>query len=368
MSSTNVPPEFVEAGRKLKRTLKNLSMPVTWLMLAGALTLVLSAVPLAFLLNDATTPAFIRTASLLPTGFFAFSLVSMYVKPLYTYQWILLVSGIISLIVLFLSWLFEFKRWSRCNGVSSTNVTSVENEICVDYPRQVWIAPTLITVVFFVSAVSFIYVLFVANSVTYIKKKLVRLFNKEKKERASIIYRAADNPANVQVELLEYAESKEPTEAEKANGPPRVQVDWVDYVQVVANALLTGGLLFVSITAMATLNSAAFYRASFLMPAAMLAGSHITMWRTPVRYWRWIVAAFAALTVFAAIWGMTVEFGRYANCLADPKTPFTTTEAFICDEEGWLVGVVPFTLLGAALAGVINLAMVIARLVVGAPA
>jgi hypothetical protein len=338
--------KFVETGRKLKRSMKKLSMPVTWLMLAGALALVLSAVPLVFLMVDGTTPAFIRAASFLPVGFYGFSLVSMYIKPLYVYPWPLLVSGAVSLITLFASWLFEVKRWSRCNGISSADSTDVENGICLNYSGQVWVAPALISVAFFACVGSFIYVLFITKTIETTSHNLRILFKQEKKALAS---------------------NGETTEAEKINGAPRVPIDGIDYAQFIFNALLAAALLFVAGTALFRLNAAAFYRAPFLMPAAMLVGSHLAMWRTPVKYWRWIVAAFAALTVVAAIWGMTIEFGRYANCLADPKTPYTTTEAFICDEEGWLVGVVPFTLLGAAVAGLVNLALLIARLATGNP-
>jgi hypothetical protein len=351
------PKTVKELGKAVKRRVQMLNTPKTWLIIASIVLLVASAVPFIVHLFDYPTPAFVRGASVLPTAFFGFVLVAVALEPLWFKPWLVLITAIIGLIVPVVALVYEASRWSRCNGVNNADVTDVENTICLDFTAQVWIGPVIFIVIVIVSLAVDIYLFSVARSVYDSRRLLNQMAQQERNDAAA----RAKEEQGAAFDKKTFLKSFRPVQTEEKRGLPRVAVYTKDFVQVVFNVLMVAVLLFVVGVHLFSMNAAAFYRAGFLAPVTMLVAAHLAMWRTPLTYWRWVVFGFSLLTIFASVWGGYNEFTRYDNCLNG--TPDSTTENFVCTYEGWLIPIVPFVLLAAAIVGVVNLVLSVWRFV-----
>jgi hypothetical protein len=342
-----------ERGREFKRRLKNIRAFEFTLILLSSILLVVTAVPLFVHFADYPTPSLLRAGSLIPYAYFGFVVINVAVEPFWLSNWILIVTGLVALFAPIAPLIKEIQRWARCNGISSLDSTSVENTICTDFTGQVFIVPVLFIVATLVTIALAVLLFIQSNRVQETLQAARNMANQEFLE------------AKAKDESLK-KETFKPAQTNEIRGAGRTAITAKDYAQIVINLLMVAVLLFIVVLQIGYLNAAAFYRAGFLMPVTMLVSAHLSFWRTPLKYWRWVILGFSLLTIFASVWGGYNEFTRFDNCLTGP--PDSTTEDFICSFEGWLIGIVPFTLLAAGVVGVVNLGLTIAQLVEAASA
>jgi uncharacterized membrane protein (UPF0182 family) len=168
----------------------------------------------------------------------------------------------------------------------------------------------------------------------------------------------------VQMREAEEAEQTDPVLPDKhTEAVRRTLHSWVDTTLGYLGMLLGVILFIAAVIALRYIDSVAFYRGIYLVPAAIFAGGVIAFFMTVKPRWRGLYLIVALIAVVISIVGVAYDYPRYTHCLNN--TNQNDIDADICTDDSWRVWVIPFTLLIATLLLFVAIILLIVRIVMG---
>jgi hypothetical protein len=287
-------------------------------------------VPVIVQMVDPLSPAMLRTAPLLLNAIFFVVTISVAIDhELFDFITAFVIGGIALLANLPLL-IEEINRWNRCSGGGSASVTPTETLICTDYTAWVYFIP-LLTII--LASITLILIILLA---LWLRKAIAQVKQAQKDQK----------------ELR-----KEGLRLMRSNAF-RLTNMVVSVLQLVIILVVAGAATFLP-------DNVAFFRASFLIPAAFMAASEFAFFGIVPKYWTFITLLFAVFATIANIWGLVFEYPRWIRCISTPSSPDGVIENTICLNEGLSIGIIPVALLISVLLSIVCIASSLAMIFSG---
>lgn len=287
-------------------------------------------VPIIVQMVDSTSPAMLRVAPLLLNALFFVVTISVAIDhELFDFVTAFVIGGLAFLANLPLLYQ-EIDRWSRCTGGGAASVTATETLICTDYTAWVYFIPLLALIL---AGITIILIILLA---LWLRKALAQVKQAQKDQK----------------EMRREARRLVRTNAFRLTNMV------ISVIQLVVILVVAGAATFLP-------DNAAFFRASFLIPAAFMAASEFAFFGIVPKYWTGITLLFAVLATISNIWGLVFEYPRFIRCVSTPSSPAGVVENTICANEGLSIGIVPISLLISVLLSIVCAAASLGMLFTG---
>lgn len=304
-------------------------------LVLSIIILVIYLVPVGFIMASPNSPAQFRSAFFLFMGALAICGISIYVdEEVFDYTVFLITFIFLTIIPVFIGMVFELRRISFCTGVATPSVTPLENDICINWPGQAYLIP-VVSALFLLATILlgvFVFLWF-------------RRLNMKLTAKSIVLGRS------VRDDLKKATEN-------------RVRDALASYARLICLGVAMFMLLALFVVLVAQViypNAAAFYRATFLYPTALLVASEFAFIGTTPRGWLWVGLVLAIFSSISSIWGLVYEWERVINCR--DGAPVGTTENQICSQEPGLSYIVPVVLVVSAVFSLISVIALVAGVI-----
>lgn len=339
MSEADVTPKEKSRLRRAKERLAALTEGTRALAIASLvfsiIILVIYLIPVGFIMATPDSPAQFRSAFFLFMGALAMCGISIYIdEEVFDYTVFLVTFIFLTIIPVVIGAVFELRRIAYCTGVATPSVTPLENDICINWPGQAYLIP--------VSSALFLLLTVILGLLVYY---WFRRLNMKLTAKSIVMGRS------IRDDLKKATEN-------------RIRDALASYARLTCmfvSAFMFVGLLVVLIAQLIYPSAAAFYRATFLYPTALLVASEAAFIGTTPRGWLWVGLVLAIFSSISTIWGLVYEWQRVINCR--DGAPVGTTENQICSQEPGLSYIVPVVLFVSAIFSLISVIALLAGVI-----
>lgn len=304
-------------------------------------------------------PALYRATLLIAAALFTASAFSVYADQEWFDFMTAIIFGIAAIVFDIILVFLEVERWIDCSTLPTVN-----DYICTNFPSWVYAMPVIAIIELVVNAAMIVLVLLWYH---YYKQFVAIEERIGLPPQVSLSAQATPEERSVALAEVEKEEEEDNPLYKTTRSEARMQAqhNWVDTTLAVIAIIELVVLVPVAFIALAYSDRAAFYRGAYLLMPALSAGAEFAFLFVVRTAWRWFYLVLAVIALISEIIGLVYEWPRYQSCFFGTATAANIIDNNICEDDGWLAGVIPVSLLILAILTVLAIIFIIVRLVFG---